>query len=229
MEGDWQHHHDGVIIYTMKLTPRQTQILAYLRQHIRAHGLPPTLHELMQAFGWASPTGAAKHLQALATKGFIELSPNKARGIRLLDDDAPGPDTSFPASPADALHLPLVGRVAAGVPILAGGHIERHLLVDRWVFRPRPDFLLRVQGDSMIDDGILDGDLVAGKTTPHAEHGQIVIARVDGGITIKRLHHQNGQLRLLPRNARHLPIEPDPVEDFAIEGIYCGLLRRPDP
>lgn len=273
----------------MKLTPRQTQILAYLHQHLQVHGLPPTLHELMQAFGWASPTGAAKHLQALAAKGVIALSPGKARGIHLLqpppaDDgqaprqhaprpalpalaralhpashaaprhaaagmqraanDTPGGDaepawvsgSSFGSSSgsssgpqADTLRLPLVGRVAAGLPILAGGHIERHLVVDRWVFRPRPDFLLRVQGDSMIDDGILDGDLVAGKTTPHAEHGQIVIARLGDGITIKRLHHQNGRLRLLPRNARHAPIDPDPVEGFAIEGIYCGLMRRPEP
>ena len=118
--------------------------------------------------------------------------------------------------------------MAAGQPILAGARIERHLQVDRWLFRPQPDFLLRVQGDSMIDDGILDGDLVAGKATPEALHGQTVIARVDGGITIKRLWHRDGQLRLLPRNVRHRPIVPDPVEDFAIEGIYCGLLRRPD-
>lgn len=210
----------------MKLTSRQQEILSFLRQHIASQGVPPTLHELMAAFGWASPTGAAKHLQALAAKGAIALSPGKARGIRLLDGAAA---SDRDALSTDTLRLPLMGRVAAGVPILAGGQPERHLMVDRWVFRPQPDFLLRVRGDSMIDDGILDGDLVAGKATPQAEHGQIVIARVDGGITIKRLHHQNGQLRLLPRNVRHAPIEPDPAEDFAIEGIYCGLIRPPDP
>ena len=185
----------------------------------------------MHAFGWASPAGAAKHLQALAARGLIELSPGKARGIRLLQGAAPagteaGRDEAADDE-ADTLRLPLVGRVAAGQPILAGDRIERHLKIDRWLFSPRPDFLLRVQGDSMIDDGILDGDLVAGKATPQALHGQIVIARVDGGITIKRLWQHNGQVRLLPRNARHVPIDPSPWEDFAIEGIYCGLLRRP--
>lgn len=245
----------------MKLTPRQQQVLAYLRHQITTTGLPPTLHELMGVFGWSSPTGAAKHLQALAAKGAIALSPGKARGIRLLGPHDPahaeadaflaGPDDTMPprairpgqhppARPgqpddtsadqpghADALRLPLLGRVAAGQPILSGAQVERHLLVDRWVFQPRPDFLLRVQGDSMRDDNILDGDLVAGKLSPEASHGQIVIARVDGGITIKRLWRRDGQLRLLPRNARHQPIDPDPHEDFAIEGVYCGLLRRP--
>ena len=270
----------GVIIYTMKLTVRQQQVLQYLHQHIQSHGLPPTLHELMAAFGWSSPAGAAKHLQALAARGLIGHSAGKARGLRLLPAglevlgggvtlpgktgivatamgavhsagaiDAAGSSGSSvrvglagassagkSAGPPeravslldDVLNLPLVGRVAAGQPILAGARIERHLQVDRWLFRPQPDFLLRVQGDSMIDDGILDGDLVAGKATPEALHGQTVIARVDGGITIKRLWHRDGQLRLLPRNVRHRPIVPDPVEDFAIEGIYCGLLRRPD-
>ncbi|MDO5055962.1 MAG: transcriptional repressor LexA [Lautropia sp.] len=245
----------------MTLTPRQQQVLDFLRTQIHSTGLPPTIHELMAAFGWSSPTGAAKHLQALAAKGVIALSPGKARGIRLLgphdpthagaDASVAGPDDTMPpwairpgwhapARPgladdasadnpdqADALHLPLLGRVAAGQPILSGAQVERHLLVDRWIFHPQPDFLLRVQGDSMIDDNILDGDLVAGKHTPEATHGQIVIARVDGGITIKRLWRRDNQLRLRPRNARHAPIDPDPHEDFAIEGIYCGLLRRP--
>ena len=213
------------------LTERQRQVLDFLHRHLQTHGLPPTLHELMHACGWASPAGAAKHLQARAARGLIELSPGKARGIRLLQGAAPaGADAGRDDAgddEADTLRLPLVGRVAAGQPILAGDRIERHLKIDRWLFSPRPDFLLRVQGDSMIDDGILDGDLVAGKATPQALHGQIVIARVDGGITIKRLWQHNGQVRLLPRNARHLPIDPSPWEDFAIEGIYCGLLRRP--
>lgn len=197
--------------------------------------MPPTLHELMAAFGWASPAGAAKHLQALAARGLIALTPGKARGIRLLgihEGMGVGHDTVLPEPDGTAqgeagLTLPLVGRVAAGEPLLAEARIERHLVLDRWLFRPEPDFLLRVQGDSMMDDGILDGDLVACRRTPHALHGQIVIARVDGGITIKRLWHRAGQVRLMPRNDRHAPIEPIPWEDFAIEGIYCGLLRRP--
>ncbi|MDO4904903.1 MAG: transcriptional repressor LexA [Lautropia sp.] len=231
----------------MKLTIRQQQVLDHLRRQIQTTGLPPTIHELMAAFGWASPSGAVKHLQALAAKGAIQLSPNKARGIRLLEAGdgekaraVPPRSITAEAPPfgalsftedgsdeaANGLSLPLVGRVAAGLPILAGERVERRLVVDRWLFQQRPDFLLRVQGDSMIDDGILDGDLVAGKITPHAEHGQIVIARVGEGITIKRLYRQDGRLRLLPRNVHHAPIDPDPIEDFAIEGIYCGLLRR---
>lgn len=200
----------------MTLTERQREVFDYLRKLIETTGLPPTIPELQEAFGWASPTAAAKHLGALVAAGAIEMAPNKARTIRLV-----GARTR-----ADALELPLIGRVAAGEPILAGGEVERRVTVDRWMFRPRPDFLLRVQGDSMIDDGILDGDFVAGKATPDAEHGQTVIARVGEGITIKRLYRRGRVLRLLPRNDAYAPIDPDPTEDFAVEGLYCGLLRR---
>ncbi len=202
----------------MNLTDRQRDVLDYLRQQIDATGLPPTIHELREAFGWASPTAAVKHLDALIAVGAIEMIAGKARTIRLIGAHRTRTDT---------IELPLVGRVAAGEPILSEGQIERMVTVDRWMFRPRPDFLLRVVGDSMIDDGILDGDLVAGKATPDAEHGQIVIARVGEGITIKRLYRRGRVLRLLPRNPAHAPIDPDPAEDFAIEGVYCGLLRRP--
>jgi repressor LexA len=200
----------------MMLTDRQREVLGYLREHIATTGLAPTIPELMAAFGWASPNAAAKHLDALVAAGAIETTPHKMRTIRLVGA----------RKPADTLELPLVGRVAAGEPILSEGQIERTVAVDRWMFRPRPDFLLRVVGDSMIDDGILDGDLVAGKATPDAEHDQTVIARVGEGITIKRLYRRGRVLRLLPRNAKHAPIDPDPTEDFAIEGVYCGLLRR---
>jgi repressor LexA len=144
------------------------------------------------------------------------MAAHKARTIRIVGA----------RKQSDTLELPLVGRVAAGEPILSGGHVERTVVVDRWMFRPRPDFLLRVQGDSMIDDGILDGDLVAGRSTRDAEHGQTVIARVGEGITIKRLYRRGRVVRLLPRNTAYAPIDPDPTEDFAIEGIYCGLQRR---
>jgi repressor LexA len=200
----------------MNLTDRQQEVLQYLRRHIETKGLPPTIPELMQAFGWASTNAAAKHLDALIAAGAIEMAAYKARTIRIVGA----------RKQSDTLELPLVGRVAAGEPILSGGHIERTVVVDRWMFRPRPDFLLRVQGDSMIDDGILDGDLVAGRSTRDAEHGQTVIARVGEGITIKRLYRRGRVVRLLPRNTAYAPIDPDPTEDFAIEGIYCGLQRR---
>ncbi len=199
------------------LTERQQQVLDHLQAQIETTGLSPTIHELMAAFGWASPNAACKHLEALAEKGYIEMAPHKARTIRIVGARRASSGT---------LQLPLVGRVAAGEPILSEGLVERVVSVDRWMFRPRPDFLLRIVGDSMLLDGILDGDLVAGKATPEAEHGQTVIARVGEGITIKRLYKRGSRLRLLPRNPAYAPIDPDPTEDFAIEGIYCGLLRR---
>lgn len=210
------HARVGVNIYTMSLTDRQDAILDYLRTHIAAHGRPPTILEIAEGFGLASPNGVAKHLQALAEKGFIELTPGRARGIRLLDA----------RRAANTLSLPLVGRVAAGMPILVGDHIEREIAVDRTLFRPRPRYLLRVQGQSMIEAAILDGDLIGVHPTPDAEHGQIVVARIgDEGITVKRLHRKGRSLRLMPCNPAFAPIDPDPTEDFAIEGLYCGLIR----
>ncbi|KKW69063.1 LexA family transcriptional regulator [Lampropedia cohaerens] len=213
------------------LTSRQQQVLDYLRTHIERHGVPPSTHELMAAFGWRSPNAVTKHLQALTDKGLISARAHKARSLRVLPSgggEATAPRLQVAATNDDAVWLPLVGRVAAGEPILADARIERQIAVDRWLFRPQPDFLLRVQGDSMIDDGILDGDLIAGKTTPEAEHGQTVIARVGEGITIKRLYHRGQTVRLLPRNPAYATIAPDPHEDFAIEGVYCGLLRPGD-
>ncbi|KWV12932.1 transcriptional repressor LexA [Xanthomonas translucens] len=199
------------------LTDRQQAVLDHLRQHIAQHGSAPTLTEIAAAFGLASPNGVAKHLQALADKGHIELLAHKARGIRLL-----GPKPN----PSNILELPLVGRVAAGLPILAGDHVERTIAVDQSLFRPRPGYLLRVQGQSMLEAGILDGDLIGVHPTPVAEHGQIVVARLgEEGITVKRLYRRGKALRLLPCNPAFAPIDPDPLEDFAVEGLYCGLIR----
>lgn len=201
---------------TPDLTDRQAAILDYIGQHLAAEGLPPTITEIAGAFGFASPNGVAKHLHALADKGALELTPGRARGIRLLDQPRR----------ADTLRLPLVGRVAAGMPIFVGEHIEREIAVERTLFRPRPKYLLRVQGQSMIEAGILDGDLIGVHPTPDAEHGQIVVARLgEEGITVKRLHRKGRALRLIACNPAFAPIDPDPTEDFAIEGLYCGLIR----
>ena len=208
----------GVNNYTMtpQLTDRQAAVLDFIRQHLAGEGLPPTLSEITEAMGLASPNGVVKHLHTLAEKGYIELTAGRAMGIRLLGE----PRRS------DTLRLPLVGRVAAGLPILVGDHIEREIAVDRSLFRPRPKYLLRVQGQSMIDAGILDGDLIGVHPTPDAEHGQIVVARLgEEGITVKRLHRKGRTLRLMPCNPDFAPIDPDPTEDFAIEGLYCGLIR----
>ena len=201
----------------MTLTPRQAEILAALHRHAAAEGMPPTLQEIAAATGIAHVNAVAKHLRALEAKGHIALLPNRARGIRLLDAPPPADD--------DLLALPLLGRVAAGRPIDSGGDAERVLRLDRGLFRLRPDYLLRVQGDSMRDDGILDGDLIGVHATPEARHGQTVVARVGDGFTVKRLHRKGRRLRLLPRNAGHAAIDPDPREDFAIEGLFAGLIR----
>lgn len=199
----------------MHLTDRQQAVLDHLRQHVATHGRPPTLWEVAEAFGLASPNGVAKHLQALAGKGFIALEPGRARGIRLL---GPNPQT-------EGMVLPILGRVAAGTPIGAGGELGEGLLVDPRLFKRTPDYLLRVHGQSMRDDGIFDGDLVAVQRADTADSGTTVVARLGEEITIKRLKRTGRKLLLLPRNPDYAPIEVSKDVDFAIEGIYCGLIR----
>lgn len=209
------------------LTERQQAILDFLREQQQTHGLPPTLSELATAFD-IQINAARKHLQALAEKQVIELLPGKARGLRLLTaSGARRTSTSSSTKAPEPLWLPLVGRVAAGAPILSEGHIEGRFALDPALFRPRPDFLLRVEGDSMIEAGIFDGDLVAVRRSPEALNGQIVVARLEGEITVKRLQTLPDRLRLLPANPAYSPIEvPLDAADFAIEGLYVGSIRR---
>jgi len=202
------------------LTDRQQAILDFVRERIARDGLPPTWAEIAQAFGFRQTRAAQKHLLALEAKGCLTLLPGKARGIRLREHGA------MTRTHDGQLDLPVLGRVAAGEPIGADIGSDRQVRIDRTLFSTTPDYLLRVQGDSMCDDGILDGDLVAVHRTPEARDGQTVVARIDGEITIKRLEHRDGQLRLLPRNPAHPPIEVRPGQDFAIEGVYCGLIRE---
>ncbi|MBO9715941.1 MAG: repressor LexA [Pseudoxanthomonas sp.] len=204
-----------------ELPPQRAAVLAFLRAELAA-GRAPSLAEIALAFGFASRNAAQKHVQALVADGLLEQAPGQKRGLRL------------PGGGADLLPLPVLGRVAAGTPISAEGvarlglHADasEQLWLDRRLFSPRPDYLLRVQGDSMIDDGILDGDLVGVHRTPEARDGQTVVARVDGELTIKRLQRARKTIRLLPRNPAHAPIEVEPGQDFAIEGVYCGLVRK---
>ena len=204
------------------LTDRQQAILDFVRERIAADGLPPTWAEIARAFGFRQTRAAQKHLQALETKGYLTLLPGKARGIRL------SPLAHARTALRDGeVELPILGRVAAGLPIGADVGVQRHLLLDRRLFSMPPDYLLRVQGDSMREDGILDGDLVAVHRTNEARDGQTVVARLDDEITIKRLQLQSdGSIRLLPRNPDYAPIEVAPGQDFAIEGLYCGLIRE---
>lgn len=207
------------------LTDRQQAILDFVRERIARDGLPPTWAEIAQAFGFRQTRAAQKHLLALEAKGCLTLLPGKARGIRLREHGLR--EHRAPATTRDdQVDLPVLGRVAAGEPIGADIGSERQVRLDRALFSTTPDYLLRVQGDSMRDDGILDGDLVAVHRKPEARDGQTMVARIDGELTIKRLEHRDGRLRLLPRNPAHAPIEVRPGQDFAIEGVYCGLIRE---
>jgi repressor LexA len=205
------------------LTDRQQDILDFVRERIATDRMPPTWAEIARAFGFRQTRSAQKHLQALEAKGYLTLLPGKARGIRMSG-------SAQPSRRSEQLRLPILGRVAAGMPIGADAPLEhpaeRHLLLDRLLFSAPPDYLLRVQGDSMRDDGILDGDLVAVHRTVEVRDGQTVVARLDDEITIKRLQVTPDRIRLLPRNPDYAPIEIQPGQDFAIEGLYCGLVRE---
>lgn len=204
-------------------SPKRTAVLAFIRDRIE-EGQPPSLAEIAQAFGFASVNAAKKHVQALAEAGEIELVPNQRRGIRLAGRAGPG----------DLVSLRVLGRVAAGLPIGADAGLGQGLddeggpwlRLDRRLFSLAPDYLLKVQGDSMIDDGILDGDLVGVHRSGDARDGQVVVARIDEEVTIKRLQRDRDGIRLLPRNPAHAPIVVEPGQDFAIEGIFCGLIRQ---
>jgi repressor LexA len=193
------------------LTPRQQQILSLIRQHLADHGHPPTRAEIAQQLGFKSPNAAEEHLQALARKGAIELLPGASRGIRVVQEE---------------LGLPVVGRVAAGHPILAEENIEDRVNLDAGLFQPRADYLLRVRGMSMRDAGILDGDLLAVHRVAEAQNGQIVVARLENDVTVKRFQRRGNIVRLLAENPEFQPIEVDLRETpFAIEGVSVGLIR----
>ncbi|MEM7080506.1 MAG: transcriptional repressor LexA [Pseudomonadota bacterium] len=197
------------------LTPRQSQILDLIRQYINDTGYPPTRADIAQELGFRSPNAAEEHLKALARKGAIEMIPGTSRGIRIPDLTESG--------------LPLVGRVAAGNPILAEENIEDRVDLPAGFFQPRADYLLRVKGDSMIDAGILDGDLLAVHKTQQATNGQIVVARIEDEVTVKRFQRtrKRNQILLLPENQDYQPIEVDLASQaFAIEGLSVGVIRQ---
>jgi len=204
-------------MYSMTtLSSRRAAILTFIRDCITDQGLPPSLAEIAEHFGFASRSVARKHIIALTEAGLIEVRAHQARGIRLIE----------PQAREQILSIPVLGRVAAGRPIDPGIGVHDHLMFDPRLFARTPDFLLQVAGDSMIDDGILDGDLVGITRQQEARSGQIVVARLDGEVTIKRFEHHASGVRLLPRNPAYAPIEVGPERDFVIEGIYCGLVRR---
>ena len=212
------------------LTDTQHAILALIAQCIEAEGMPPSQTEIARAFGFKGVRAAQYHLEALEAAGAIERVPGRARGIRLkvAPPQAQAELALPPASNDDALRLPVLGRVAAGLPIGADVPVDMadsFLVLDRVLFSPSPDYLLKVQGDSMRGEGIFDGDLIGVHRTRDARSGQIVVARVDEEITVKLLKIGKDRIRLLPRNPDYAPIEVQPDQDFAIEGLYCGLVR----
>lgn len=193
------------------LTPRQQQILQLIRDRIEATGLPPTRVEIAQEFGFRSPNAAEDHLKVLARKGALELLPGASRGIRLTNGGG----------------LPVVGRVAAGNPILAQEHIEAHYQIDSALFAPRADYLLKVRGMSMKDAGILDGDLLAVHRSSEARAGQVVVARIDDEVTVKRFSKRGHIVELLPENPDFAPIVIDlRRQELVLEGIGVGVIRH---
>lgn len=219
----------------LKLTARQEQILNLIKEAIQNTGFPPTRAEIANELGFRSTNAAEEHLQALARKGVIEISAGTSRGIRLIDSDlAPYPSArsqsdvqmSLPHPALMQLSLPLVGRVAAGSPILASEHVEATYQVDPSLFSAKPDFLLKVRGLSMRDIGIMDGDLLAVKKTDTARNGQIVVARIGDEVTVKRYQKTADGISLLPENPDFSPILVNENEtEFALEGLAVGLLR----
>ena len=197
-----------------QLTPRQKQILELIQDFIRENGMPPTRAEIAAELGFRSVNAAEEHLRALQKKGVLDLMPGASRGIQLKD------------SLREQMGLPLVGRVAAGNPILAEEHIETHYRVDPALFNPKPHYLLRVNGMSMKDAGILDGDLVAVHRTPEVRSRQIVVARVEDEVTVKRYRQDGSVVWLLPENEDFEPIQVDLSEQaMVIEGVVVGVIR----
>lgn len=195
-----------------ELTGRQQEILELIRAHLQERGHPPTRAEIARQLGFRSANAAESHLRALARKGVLELTPGASRGIRLLEEPGDG--------------VPLVGRVAAGSPILATENVERHYRLAAELFHPRADYLLRVNGDSMRDAGILDGDLLAVHRTAEADNGRIVVARLDDEVTVKRFRRRDHRVELIAENPDFEPIRVDlRRQELAIEGLAVGVVR----
>jgi len=206
----------------MTISDTQHAILAMIAERIDADGVPPSQVEIAHAFGFKGVRAAQYHIEALEQAGAIRRVPGQARGIRLVS--SPAADL-VPAVRDDLLRLPVLGQVAAGLPIGADAGHHDMVLLDRVFFQPAPDYLLKVKGDSMRDEGILHGDLIGVHRTSDARSGQIVVARIDDEITVKLLKIGKDSIRLLPRNPDFAPIVVKPDQDFAIEGLYCGLVR----
>lgn len=204
------------------LTDRQKEVLEFITNFLSEHSYPPTVADIASHFGFASPNAAASHLNALRKKGYIHTEPRASRGIEVLRSASGAPVTSVFA-PA----LPIIGRVAAGSPVLAEESIEGSVALDSEAFEKRPDYWLRVQGDSMVDLGIFEGDLLAVHKTKNATAGQVVVARLNDDVTVKTLRRTGGKITLEPANSakKYAPIPVKSGDRFEIEGLCVGLIR----
>lgn len=201
-----------------KLTKRQREVLMMIRDWTTEAGFPPTRRDIAEHFDFKSPNASEEHLKALERKGVITVLRNTSRGIVLA------PEFRETGGPAD---IPVIGRVAAGSPVLAQEHIERHVKIPETLFHPKAEYFLKVQGDSMINAGILDGDLLAVHKTTEVRNGQIVVARLDNEVTVKRFERlSEGDIALIPENKNYAPIRVENDSSFAIEGISVGLVRE---
>ncbi len=195
------------------LTNRQAQILDFIKRTLRDTGFPPTRKEIASEFGFSSANSAEEHLKALARKGAIEMSAGASRGIKVIETENSG--------------LPIIGKVAAGAPILAIEHIHNYCEIPNEFFKPSADYLLEVAGDSMQEVGILDGDLIAVHKTQQAQKGQIIVARVNDEVTVKRFEKQKDKIILHPENQDYSPIIVQlGIDEFNIEGLYVGVIRK---
>jgi len=221
--------------FPVKLTARQQQILELIQSAIANTGAPPTRAEIATELGFRSANAAEEHLQALARKGVIELVSGTSRGIRLKSETLRSINASrnsqlpLPSPAFSQMALPLIGRVAAGSPILAQQHVEQTFYVERTMFQHQPDYLLKVRGMSMRDAGIMDGDLLAVQTAKDAKNGQIVVARIGDDVTVKRFRRNKDIIELHPENADFETIVIQPGEPFEIEGLAVGLIRNTIP
>lgn len=205
----------SVISDLKPLTNRQQQIFDLIKENIQETGMPPTRAEIAQFFGFKSANAAEEHLKALAKKGYIEMLPGTSRGIRLAEQVI------------EEEGLPLIGRVAAGEPILAEEHVEDHYQMNGNLFHPAADYLLRVNGESMKDIGILDGDLLAVHQTTDVQNGQVVVARVESDVTVKRFKRDGNIVYLHAENESFEPIKVDLAsQEFNIEGLAVGIIRN---
>ena len=216
--------------FQVKLTARQQQILDLIQNAIARTGAPPTRAEIASELGFKSANAAEEHLQALARKGAIELVSGTSRGIRLkgtaLQSINESRGKNFSLGNLSQFALPLIGRVAAGSPILAQEHVDQTYYVENSLFQRKPDYLLKVRGMSMRDAGIMDGDLLAVQATKDAKNGQIVVARLGDEVTVKRFKRNKHLIELHPENPDYQTIVVEPGEPFEIEGLAVGLIRN---